>query len=995
MDRRCKGGVKRRLRHELLDWLDLPKETGKQRLMFSKSLRDLRFTLALFATLGLVAPSWGARPAAKPVAKRAVPAQVVSTERQKPWLYKGSDIPPDPNWLFGTLPNGVRYAVRRSGVPPQQVSVRVDIEAGSLNERDNERGFAHFMEHLSFRGSRYIADGEAIKTWQRLGATFGSDTNASTTLTQTIYKLDLPSATRSGLEESIKILSGMMTAPEISAKGVETERRTVLAEARERLGAGMRIGEATTAHFFAGQPLANRQPIGTTETLNAATPQALRSFHDRWYRPERAVVVVSGDGDPLVFEDMVIKYFSDWKGKGPSQPDPDFGRPVDGKPSAKAITEPGAPLVVSMAWLRPWVQKNDTIVYNQGRLLDLVSLRLINRRLEERARAGGSFLQAQVDQDDVARSVDGTFVQIAPLGNDWEAALRDVRAVIADAMMNPGSQEDINREAGEFFASLQVGVETQRAEAAAKQADDLIEAVNIRETVATAQVALDVFGGIKDGITPEKILASTRKLFTGIGPRALLTSPTPLENAEAGLAAAIAMPVSAQTSSSVGAPVSFDQLPSLGKPGKIKKRVPIVVPQIDVEQISFANGVKLLVSPNPSEQGKVYVNVRFGDGMKALPANRQTPAWAAPAALVAGGIGPFDQNALDRLTSARKINMGFDIGDDAFQFRAQTRASDLTDQLRLMAAAIALPRWDPAPVLRARNSFLTGYDTLDSSPGSVLGRDLGGLLRGGDTRWSTPSRADVEGLTPKGFRAFWEPLLKSGPIEVMIFGDMSADDAITATAASFGALRKRPARRVLIEQASPKGVAPTSAPLVRTHRGPKEQAAAVLAWPLGGGLGGVYEARKLELLASIFNDRMFTQLREEEGASYSPSVDSTWPLGLESGGNFIVTSQLKPGGFDRFFAISKGIAADLAARPVSADELARVINPLHESISRASSGNMFWLGQLTGASRDPRKITALQSLVIDYLKITPAEIQQTARKWLVPERAFQLEVKPE
>ena len=958
-------------------------------------LRVLRLTLVLFASLGLFAPSWAAKPSAKLHAKPAAPTAVVPTERPAPWLYKGSDIPPDPNWLFGTLPNGVRYAVRRSGVPPQQVSVRVDIEAGSLNEREEERGFAHFMEHLSFRGSRYIADGEAIKTWQRLGATFGSDTNANTTLTQTVYKLDLPSATRSGLDESVKILSGMMMAPEISAKGVETERRTVLAEARERLGAGMRIGDATTAHFFAGQPLANRPPIGTTETLNAATPQALRAFHDRWYRPERAVIVISGDGDPVVFEDLVIKYFSDWKGVGLSLPDPDFGHPVEGKPVAKAITEAGAPLVVSMAWLRPWVQKNDTIVYNQGRLLDLVALRLINRRLEERARAGGSFLQAQVDQDDVARSVDGTFVQIAPLGNDWQAALRDVRAVIADALANPSSQADIDREAGEFFASLQVGVETQRAEAAAKQADDLIEAVNIRETVATAQVALDVFGGIKDGITPEKILVSTRKLFAGIGPRALLTSPVPLEKAEAELAQAIMTPVTAIASASGGAPVSFAQLPSPGKPGKIKKRSPLPVPQIEVEQVTFENGVTLIVSPNPSEQGKVYVNVRFGDGMKALPANRQSPAWAAPAALVAGGIGPFDQNALDRLTSGRKINMAFDITDDAFQFRAQTRASDLVDQLRLMAAAISLPRWDPAPVLRARNSFLTGYDTLDSSPGSVLGRDLGGLLRGGDARWSTPTRAEVEGLTPQGFRAFWEPLIKTGPIEVMVFGDMSADDAIAATAASFGALKKRTTRRISIEQASPKGVAPTQTPLVRTHTGPKEQAAAVLAWPLGGGPEGVYEARKLDLLASIFNDRMFAQLREEEGASYSPSVDSSWPLGLKSGGNFVVTSQLKPEGFDRFFAISKGIAADLAAKPVTADELARVINPLHESITRASSGNMFWLGQLTGASRDPRRITALQSLVTDFLKITPAELQGTARKWLVPEKAFQFEVKPE
>ena len=253
----------------------------------------------------------------------------------------------------------------------------------------------------------------------------------------------------------------------------------------------------------------------------------------------------------------------------------------------------------------------------------------------------------------------------------------------------------------------------------------------------------------------------------------------------------------------------------------------------------------------------------------------------------------------------------------------------------------------------------------------------------------------VQARLGTAFRAFWEPLLKTGPIEVMIFGDISADEAVAATAASFGALKKRPAKRVSLGQASPASVAPTPVPIVRTHKGPKEQAAAVLAWPLGGGLGSIYEARKLEILAQIFNDRMFTQLREEEGASYSPNVDSSWPTGLESGGSFIVTSQLKPEGFERFFAISRGIAADLAAHPVSADELARVINPLHESINRASSGNSFWLGQLTGATRDPRKITALQSLVTDYLKITPAELQQAASKWLVPEKSFQLEVRPE
>lgn len=133
------------------------------------------------------------------------------------WFYENSDIPMDPEWQFGTLPNGVRYALRNGDVPPGQISIRVRIDAGSLMEQDSERGFAHFMEHMSFRGSTDVPDGEAKRIWQRLGASFGSDTNAATTPVSTTYKLDLPSAKLSGVDESLKMLFGMLSSPNLTA----------------------------------------------------------------------------------------------------------------------------------------------------------------------------------------------------------------------------------------------------------------------------------------------------------------------------------------------------------------------------------------------------------------------------------------------------------------------------------------------------------------------------------------------------------------------------------------------------------------------------------------------------------------------------------------------------------------------------------------------------------------------------------------------------------
>ena len=947
--------------------------------MHSLAQRIVR-PLALLLALSLAGPV---------TARDAVPA---AKSASVPWLYRGSDIPVDTAWKFGELKNGLRYAVRKNGVPPGQVSIRVAIDAGSIHERRGEEGYAHYNEHLSFRGSRYVPDGEAKRVFQRFGATFGSDTNASTTPTQTIYKLDLPAATPATLDESMKVLSGMMAAPTITAAEVDAERRTVLAELRESSGPGQRVGDATRSLFFAGQALGDHGPIGDVASLTAATPASLRAFHDRWYRPERAIVVIAGDAEPATFEALITKYFAGWKGVGPAPGEPDFGKPSAAAPRAKLVVEAGLPTIVSLAVLRPWVLKDDTVEYNRGKLIESLALRLISRRLEERARAGGSFLSAGVDQEDVARSVDGTFLQIVPLGDDWQAAVRDVRAVIADALVNPPSQADIDRESGEFLAALQVGVEQARTQGGGELTDNIVEAVNIRETVASPQVALDVFSNMKGRLTPSAMLAATKRMFAGTPMRAVLTSPKPVDGGETLLLAALAAEAK-PLSAAARTPVSFDRVPKLGAPGTVVQRA--AVGDMGLEFVDFANGARAMIFANNAEAGKIYVTVRFGRGNQALPTDRPTDVWAAGSALVAGGIGDLTQDELDRLTSGRRINLGFATGDDAFILSGTTRAADLADQLRLMAAKLVAPGWDPNPVVRARAAMSAGYAASDASPSGVLSRVLPGLLHGGDPRWTFPTLAQVQAMTPQSFRALWEPLLRTGPIEVSVFGDVDKDTAVAAIAATLGAIPARAPAPVLPAAATSKAAMPTPTPLVRTHRGPPDQAAAVLAWPTAGGQTEIYESRKLDILAQIFNDRMFDQLREGEGASYSPSVSSNWPAFMPGGGSVVVSSQLKPGGIGRFFTIARAIAADLVAKPVTADEIARSVGPMRQTIARASSGNSFWLGQLQGATTEPRRLQALATLSTDYAKITPAEVQAAAKRWLVPEKSFALVVMPE
>jgi zinc protease len=959
------------------------------------------FALAVAPVLSSAAEARTARSAATaPARTRPAPRSDATT----PWLYRGSDVPQDKEWSFGELPNGLRYAVRHNGVPPGQVSIRVRVDAGSLNEAESERGYAHLIEHLVFRQSKWLGDGEAIAAFQRLGATFGSDTNAETTPTATTFKIDLPEASPVNLDEAMRDLSGMVTAPTLSDANIHADLPIVLAEKRERGGAEARVQDTVREVLYAGQPLASRAPIGTDAALAGARAETVRAFHDRWYRPENTVVILAGDRPVAEMAALVSKWFGGWTVAGAHVPTPSFGDPVapanalrgpgGAVGEARVLMEPDLPRSIQVATLRPWRKVDDTIAYNQGLMIDQISQAIINRRLETRARAGGSFLMAQVNQQDVSRSTDATYVSITPLTADWQAALKDVRGVIADALATPPSKDEIEREVAEMNVAFASSVEQRDLQPGSRVADDIVQAVDIRETVAAPETVQSIFQKSIPLITPAAVLAHTRQLFSGTVTRAVMITGKPGEGDDAALRAALAAPVAPDAKARAASkPVSFADLPPVGAPGQILADNPIGLGEIS--QVDFANGVKALIWPSGDEPGRVTVKVRFGAGYRAFASGDAPYITLGSMALPGSGMATLGQEELDRISTGRKMGFNFQIDDSDFTFSADTRQADLADQLYLFAAKFAMPRWDPAPVVRAKAAARLQYDGLGISPGGVLARDLKFYQHGQDPRYRTPTPAELEAATPAGFRQVWEPILATGPIEVQVFGDIDKAKTIEALTRTFGALATRPPVAPTTLAAVPPLPAGGGAPIVVTHRGDANQAAAIVSWPTGGGMAGVHESRQLQVLSDLFTNRLLDRMREKLGASYAPQVMNSWPVDLASGGAMTALAQLQPKDVDTFFATADEIAADLVARPASSDELGRVIEPLRQQITRSATGSAFYMYQLEGATEDPSRIGAIRSIMQDYTITDPAVIQALARRYLIKDKAWRLAVVPD
>lgn len=902
-----------------------------------------------------------------------------------------TDVPADPSIVFGELPNGMRFLIKHNASPVGGISLRLRVGTGSLDETEANEGVAHFMEHMSFRGSAHFADGDAFKTLESLGASPGADSNAYTSYGSTVFMFDVAKSDPTALDTGLTLLRDIASEDNIDPKAVDTERKVVLAEARQDDVAAYHAYRASMAAALGPRIADALMPIGKQDVVENATAKQLREFYEQHYRPEHTTLVVIGDVDPKTAEEKILARFSDWHAARTAPKPLGLAVQTNAKPHFTVFSEAGAATGVSLIWAAPASEPPDTIEQEYHDLARETAISILNQRLQKLANsATPPFVAAQAEFHKIHGVADLTELEATSAPGKIPAALQALREAYGAILRDGVRDDELQQSLGNwrvFFENEAAAVDTTQSR---RLAHDYLDVIDENGVIASPQENLALFRDAARRLTTADVDAEMRKLFAGAGPSVFASSPAPLAGGTSALEAAFnATPAQAATVASADAPSwPYTQFGPAGR----------VVSQshddaLDLTRVTFANGVRAMIKPTKFHAGQVMVAVSFGTGRFGLSKDRATATWGL-SAFVGGGLGKLDLDAIRKVFAGKSWGASFGVDDESFVLSGTTRPEDFESQMQLMGAYLTDPGWRPQAFARSQTAMLSALEQAGAAPGGVYSMHASAVAHNDDLRWHTPSPDDVRATRFDDVKAIIGTALAKGPVEVTVVGDISADAAVKGIATTLGAIKAHYATRETVagdEHLPP----PNAVPLSFRHRGGPDQAVAFIGWPTQGIASGAHEMRAVKVLELVMSQRLFDLLRTQEGMTYTPSTMVASSLATPTYGYLGVATEIPPAKVPAFYAAIERSVVALKDKEISADELARARDPHVEDVLHEQQTNEYWLNALRHAEADPRWLELVLSTVPDLKTVTTADLLHAARAYLTSDKAWKIVVLPE
>lgn len=371
-------------------------------------------------------------------------------------------IPVDNAVRIGKLPNGLTYYIRHNDYPEHRVNFYIAQRVGSIQEEENQRGLAHFLEHMAFNGSENYPGDKLLEYMRSIGVEFGRDLNAYTSIAETVYNIDnVPSKNVAALDSCLLVLKDWSNGLTLATEEIDKERGVIENEWRLRSSPMQRMMERNLETIYPGSKYGRRMPIGTMEVVKNFKPEVLRQYYHKWYRPDNQAIIVVGDIDVDRTEQKIKEMFSGIK-LAPNAA-PVVAEPVPDNNEAIIVVDKDKEQQFNIVQIMfkhddvPDSMKTSLAYMVQQYALNL-SLQMLNARLAEVGQNPECpYLQAYVSDGDYiyAKSKDAFAVVCIPKPGQTEAAISAAVREVMRATMFGFTPTEFVRAKSEYMSQLE------------------------------------------------------------------------------------------------------------------------------------------------------------------------------------------------------------------------------------------------------------------------------------------------------------------------------------------------------------------------------------------------------------------------------------------------------------------------------------------------------------------------------------------------------------
>lgn len=859
------------------------------------------------------------------------------------WAHEKSKLPPRSDVSFHRLKNGLRYAVIPNKNPKGRVTLYLNVQVGSLMERPDQLGYAHFLEHMVFNGSRNYPAGTLIEFFQKNGMSFGGDTNAHTSLAETVYKLNLAKDDKKTVQDGLQVLRDFADGATISQKEVDAEKGVILSEKAVRDGEVFQARKKRFAEIYAGTAFTS-DVIGTQECIENATAESIQEFYKTWYHPSRMILVIVGNVQPKFITPLVKKAFDSMPAT-PAPVVPSWGDTLKKRVYAYSVKRPISGSEVFLFFTHQRSHQNDSHQTQLKNLINITMQYCLQQRLSQRKQQT-SDLWSQAGFINMQQSGLMPMVLIyskCPSGGEYRVL--DALAEEINSVKKFGFGKQEIEQAKRYITSL-LDKRAKMKDSMLNRniADEFVYIANQNQVYTSVDFNKKLFAKLSPQITPEKVKETLiRTLDTDKLSLFVETANPPsdkkiLQHWQTAISRPAKEHIESKGEKFPYLPLAetyTTKLPELTK----KKLDPAQANAPTLHSFKLQNGIPVYLLPTLLEKDEIAkIRIFFGNPQETYSKREIILRNLAEQTLAQGGLGKLSEQDTQRLF----IELGGRTTENYDAFGATISGSAFSSQLTNLILAAYTQFKDPIINQKMLDRVKMNLDlqkkerffTVDG----VHKAETAYFLHGNNPCFAPLEASDAESIKLKELQEFLQQLHKQNPTAIFVTGNFNIKEACTQLGRTFGNLPIQKPENAAKNDAN-QNIFPAGKSLKKEIDDSVDKAKLVFAryYPLNDVHNQkLYLTR--QLAASVLQDYFRQELRENMGVTYSPQVYYQAPLS-ENGYGYLVFNLSTE---NKYISKIKEFVDNIKAWKITKEELKKARLPLQTSWKTMRNTNAFW-----------------------------------------------------